>query len=67
MNQLKMVAAVAGRNNLNDRRKELIAMFDNAVSTCPVLASFIGFKALTKPESMKKQATQAGPCPTSRR
>jgi hypothetical protein len=66
MNQLMMVAVVAGRNKRNDLLNELTARFDSAVSVFPALASLTGFSALTKPDSMKKHATHAGPCPTSR-
>lgn len=61
-----IVAAVAGRKSRHDRRKELRARLDRAVSTCPALASLIGFNELTKPDNMKKHATQAGPWATSR-
>lgn len=62
-----IVAAVAGRKSRQDRLKELTARFDKAVSICPDLASLMGFNELTNPERMKKQATQAGPWPTSRK
>ena len=67
MNQLMIVAAVAGRKSRKDLLNELTARLDNAVSILPCLASFIGFSELTKPERMMKQATQAGPWPTSRK
>ena len=57
--QLIIVAAAAGSTSLNDRLKELWARFESAVSTLPARDSFIGLRALTKPESMKKMATHA--------
>ena len=62
-----MVAVVAGKKRRNDLRKALTARFDKAVSVLPARASLTGFKALTKPDSMKKHATHAGPCPTRRK
>ena len=67
MNQLMTVAAAAGRKSRKDLLNELTARLDNAVSMLPCLASLIGFNELTNPESMMKQATQAGPWPTSLR
>ena len=67
INQLAMVATRAGKNNLKLRLKLETAKFDSAVSTCPDLASFTGFNEFTNPERMIKQATHAGPWPTSRK
>jgi len=67
MNQLMIVAAVAGSISRNGRLKELIGRLDKAVSTLPDRASWIGFKALTKPERIKNKATHAGPWATSRK
>ena len=57
--QLTIVAVAAGSISRNVRRKELVERFVRAVSICPARASLMGLSALTKPERMKKSATQA--------
>lgn len=67
MSQLRMVAAVAGRTRRKDLLNELTAKFESAGSILPALASLTGFSELTNPESIMNSATQAAPCPTSRK
>ena len=65
--QLMIVAATPGKKSRKLRRNELTARLDSAVSTLPVRDSFIGLRALTKPERMKNMATQAEPWLMSRK